>query len=169
VLVNVKLPAASLYTLEIPVDATIKLATLSSVLSSVKYLFDPSAKSEVVLDDKSKFAPVCKFTLASALAFVKYSFVPSVILLVDNEISALPLKATPAIFLEVSNVVAVVAFPVNAPVKVVAATEVNPLILGFNEIVKLFPVELVDISFAVPTTDNTSVFKSIACCQPASP
>ena len=91
------------------------------------------------------------------------------ILLVDNEMSALPLKATPAIFLGVSNVVAVLEFPVNAPVKLVAATEVNPLILGFNEIVNAFPVELVDISFAVPTTDNTSVFKSIACCPPASP
>ena len=88
---------------------------------------------------------------------------------VVNEISALPSKATPAIFLLVANVEAVVALPVNAPVNVVAATLVNPLILGFNDIVKALPVESVEISFAVPTTENTSVFKSIACCPPASP
>ena len=42
-------------------------------------------------------------------------------------ISALPLKATPLIFLEVANVVAVVALPDNAPDKFVAANELKPV------------------------------------------
>ena len=47
----------------------------ASALASVKYKFDPSVKSPVFLELKSKFAPVCKLTLASALALVKYKLV----------------------------------------------------------------------------------------------
>jgi hypothetical protein len=42
-------------------------------------------------------------------------------------ISALPLNAVPLIFLEVANVVAVLALPVNAPVNPVELTELNPV------------------------------------------
>jgi len=42
-------------------------------------------------------------------------------------ISALPLNAVPLIFLAVANVVAVLAFPVNAPVNAVELTELNPV------------------------------------------
>ena len=94
---------------------------------------------------------------------------PSVIFAVVNEISALPSKATPAIFLLVANVVAVVALPVKAPVKVVAATEVNPLILGFNAIVKALPADVVVISLLVPAIVKVSVSKSIDCVPPESP
>ena len=41
--------------------------------------------------------------------------------------SALPLNAVPLIFLEVANVVAVLALPVNAPVNPVELTELNPV------------------------------------------
>ena len=40
-----------------------------------------------------------------------------------------PLKLTPLIALPVSNVVAVLALPVNAPTNVVEVTEVNPAII----------------------------------------
>lgn len=42
-------------------------------------------------------------------------------------ISVLPLNAVPLIFLAVANVVAVEAFPDNAPVNPVELTEVNPI------------------------------------------
>ena len=42
-------------------------------------------------------------------------------------ISELPLKAIPLMFLEVANVVAVVALPDNAPDKFVAANELKPV------------------------------------------
>ena len=81
----------------------------------------PSLRSDVDLLDKSKLEPTCNAILASTLELVRYKFAPSVILLVDNVISALPSKETPEIFLAVASVVAVLEFPVNAPVNVVAA------------------------------------------------
>ena len=68
-IVNVLLE--SLYVFVIPDPAVTNAFTLSSTLSLVKYKLDvPSLRSSVSLDDKFRFDPVCKFTLASALAFV---------------------------------------------------------------------------------------------------
>ena len=60
-----------------PLDELVLLLIAALLLAFVKYKFVPSAKLLVVLLLRSKFVPVCKFTLASALVFVKYKFVPS--------------------------------------------------------------------------------------------
>ena len=88
---------------------------------------------------------------------------------VVNEISAVPSKATPAIFLLVAKAVAVDALPVNAPVKVVAATLVNPLIFGLSDTVNALPADVVVISLLVPAIVNVSLSRSMLCTPPESP
>ena len=70
----------------------------------------PSDKSDVDLLDKSKLEPTCNAILASALAFVKYSFVePSATASESKVIFALPSKLVPFIVLGVESVSAEVA------------------------------------------------------------
>ena len=78
-----------------------------------------------------------------------------------------PLKLTPLIALPVSNVVAVLALPVNAPTNVVEVTEVNPAIIVavapkamfVDPIVKLL---LVNDPFGIPVNPAPEPAKPVA-------